>query len=175
MRSIFNTAATIVLFVLAGCASTRTEMDPKAEHVENSWRAEDLGTFTINVPSWLKRREVQGAVEFTSSEMQFDFNEVYGFGYTPEQAKRAEDSFKHRLAFENATPRDFIKRVGNRYAWITVSQSEEWLNGGYPGKNAVQVFIPDLKGGYLDVFITYRDKADTRTALRIAESITCKP
>jgi hypothetical protein len=172
MRAI---AAQIVLLLplllFGGCTAAQRDI---------SWHTVDEGSFTLEIPLWLHRKDEQGidshVGEYVSSRMQLDFDEVYGLSYTPEMAKSDHEEFAKEFATspQNENGPRFIKRIGNRYGRFTVGQDENWPKWGYPGRYAVEVYIPDVRGGYLSLWVTYRDAADTGVALRIAKSINCK-
>jgi len=140
---------------------------------ESSWHTADEGTFTVEIPTWLQKQEVHPidshCGEYRSPWMRLDFDELYGLGFTPEKGTALHDQFARKFEStpQGESSKEFIKRVGNRFARFKVGD-------GNPGAFVVDVYIPDKRGGYLSLWITYPDPADTETALRIAKSITFK-
>lgn len=108
--------------------------------------------------------------------MRLNFDEVYGHGFTPEEAKALNDELAQTYGSSRQEEPDpvFIKRVGERHAQFTVGRYENGVKWDYLGGYVIEVFIPDVRGGYLSLHVTHRDAADTATALRIAKSIRFK-
>ena len=135
----------------------------------------------MEIPSWLHKVKVRGidshVGEYRSTKMRLDFDEVFGLGYTPEKGKARHEEFARRFEAspQDETSRDFIYRVGQMYAHLTIREDEKYLKAGFPGKNLLELYIPNPGGAYLYLSIAYRDQSNAETALHIAKSILFKP
>lgn len=149
-------------------------------HGESRWRTRDEGTFTVEIPSWWHKRKVQPidshCGEYVSLRVRFNFDEVDELLYRTDKAKARHDELAraYQASVQDEASPQFIRRIGDRFALFTVEQDQKWEDGGYPGKHAVEVFIPYERGGSLNLWITFRDLSDRETALRIAKSIQSK-
>lgn len=161
-----------MLLLLAGCSSP-----PKGEAC---WRTADEGSFTLEIPTWLRKVNGQGmdshVGQYCSPGLWLDFDEVYGLGYTREEAKARHDKFARafKISVQDENSSEFIKQIGDRYARYKIGRDKKWVNSGYPGEYAVEVFVPDVRGGYLSVWITYSDPSYREIAVKIGESIKFK-
>ena len=164
-------AFVVALIILSGCVSTSHD---------SRWRIAKEDSFTVEIPTWLRKRKIQpvdsNCGQYGSPRMRLNFDEVSFLLYPPEKAKALHEKFAgaYQTSAQDETRPEFIKRVGERYAHFTVGRDKKWVEWGYPGEYAVEVHIPDLRGGYLSLYVTYCDPADTDTALHIAKSIKFK-
>jgi hypothetical protein len=168
LRAIYLITSIAISLLFSGCSTTERKTE---------WRTADEGSFTLEIPTWLHKVKVQGIDShvglYHSARMRLSFDEVFGLGYTPQRGKEEHEEYAHRFKSspQDDTSRDFIYRVGRRYADVTVGEDEEYLKAGFPGKRFVGVHIPSPAGMYLSVLIVYRDQQDAETALRVAKSI----
>jgi hypothetical protein len=146
----------------------------------NEWQKADEGSFTFDSPKWLVKQVVHPidshCGKYSSSQMQFDFDEVHGLGYTKEKAQAKQSEFEKAFGQQKGEPTgsQFYLKLGKRYASVSVGADEKWVKWHYPGKYCVEFFSPDTRGGYLSIWITYKDEKDTDTALRIVKSVQTK-
>lgn len=152
-----------------------------AKEKETRWRTFDEGTFTLEVPVWLKKvhdrpLHSHAGEYYARSRMRVNFDEIAAGASNAQKGKTQHDNLARKFASgpQDESSTEFIKKIGDRYAKISVSYSEKWLEAGYPGRNAVEVLVPNPSGGHLSLWITFRDPGETPIALRIAKSIAFK-
>lgn len=157
-----SVAFAAALFVSSSCSSPSKD---------SQWRIADEGSFTVEIPTWLHKQEIQAIDShcgvYRSRQVYLSFDEVGGPMYTAEMAKvRHEEFTRAYKTTQDENNAEFIKRIGDTYARFTLSQDK--------GDHTIRAFIPNLRGSYLSLFVKYRDPAYAETALRIAKSVTRK-
>ncbi len=158
----------LVLLWLCGYATSPSTDD---------WRKADEGTFTFEVPKHFKKRIVNGidshVGEYLAHNMRIAFDEAWLITKEKAQALQTEFGKEYGKQEDAQTGNQFFLKLGKRYAKVTIESDEKWVKEGYPGKHAVTFFCPEAEhGGYLSLWITYRNEKDTETALHIIKSVS---
>lgn len=143
---------------------------------ENRWKTVSEG-FRLTIPwEWQKekRRGIDSHVgKYRGKTAYLEFDEVYGLGYTNENALRFIEELKKKEADSKLlVPGEEVWHVNGKIAHFTRGNTDPKIYGDREFKNVAALFVPyEGEEGYLHVMIFYESDKDLPVIRRILASI----